>query len=274
MSFKLFNSRKTQRCKYQMCFGVQDLRAVTMKLRAYWVITMCSSDSAMISACFYRFLTCLRAAVHQLRQDKHQDMRQKGKKLTSASWLRPVCGSLHNLIRFSCAPFFASCRRRRVLTVTCLDVCRCAAYLTFRLARWRQCVLSKRRAGPIRTTLPYNSDLFRNQDIQCVPGGKVSILGGHYIRHFKQKLCIHMYLILNGFQDRAISLYSSLDLPPNIVLPSRMWIVVKRQLAVVTADSDTVGALWKMLHIFRNAEYADKLSSHELQSALILSVGF
>jgi hypothetical protein len=37
----------------------------------------------------------LRAAAYQLRQDKHQDMRQK---LTSASWLRPLCGGFHNLI--------------------------------------------------------------------------------------------------------------------------------------------------------------------------------
>jgi hypothetical protein len=49
--------------------------------------------------------------------------------------------------------------------------------------------------------------------------------------------------IPNGFRDRAISLYSSLDLAPNIVLPSRMGIRVKRQLAVVTVDSDTVGVL-------------------------------
>jgi hypothetical protein len=56
-------------------------------------------------------------------------MRQKRQKLTSASWLRPVCGGFHNLIRFNCAPFFASYRRHRVLTVTCLDACRCAAYL-------------------------------------------------------------------------------------------------------------------------------------------------
>jgi hypothetical protein len=52
-------------------------------------------------------------------------------KLTSASWLRPVCGGFHNLIRFNCAPFFASCRRHCVLTVTCLDACRCAAYLRY-----------------------------------------------------------------------------------------------------------------------------------------------
>jgi hypothetical protein len=56
-------------------------------------------------------------------------MRQKRQKLTSASWLRRVCGGFHNLIRFNCAPFFASRRRHRVLTVTCLDACRCAAYL-------------------------------------------------------------------------------------------------------------------------------------------------
>jgi hypothetical protein len=72
----------------------------------------------------------VRADAHQLRQDKHQDMRQKKQKLTSASWLRPVCSGFHNLIRFNCAPFFASCRRHRVLTDTCLDACRCAAYLT------------------------------------------------------------------------------------------------------------------------------------------------
>jgi hypothetical protein len=58
----------------------------------------------------------LRAAAHQLRQDKHQDLRQKRPKLTSASWLRPECGGFHNRIRFNCAPFFASCRRHRVLT--------------------------------------------------------------------------------------------------------------------------------------------------------------
>jgi hypothetical protein len=42
---------------------------------------------------------------------------------------RLVCGGFHNLIRFDCTPFFASCRRHRLLTVTCLDACRCAAYL-------------------------------------------------------------------------------------------------------------------------------------------------
>jgi len=38
-----------------------------------------------------------------------------------------------------------------------------------------------------------------------------------------------------------------------------MWIRVKRQLAVVAVDSDNVGVLWKMPHIFTNAEYADMM---------------
>jgi hypothetical protein len=54
-----------------------------------------------------------------------------------------------------------------------------------------------------------------------------------------------MYIcpIPNGFQHTAISLYSSLDLAPNIVLPSSIGVGVKRQLVVVTVDSDTVGVL-------------------------------
>jgi hypothetical protein len=80
--------------------------------------------------------------------------------------------------------------------------------------------------------------------------------------------------IPNSFRDRAISQYSSSDLAPNTVLPSSMWIGVKRQLAVVTVDSDTIGMLWKMPHIFTNAEYADMPSSYELQSALMLTVEF
>jgi hypothetical protein len=58
-----------------------------------------------------------------------------------------------------------------------------------------------------------------------------------------KKLCMYMCLIPNGFRDRDISLYSSMDLAPNIALPSRMLIGVKRQLAVVTVDSDIVGVL-------------------------------
>jgi hypothetical protein len=85
--------------------------------------------------------------------------------------------------------------------------------------------------------------------------------------------------IPNGFRDRAISLYSSFDLAHNIVFPSRMWIGVKCQLAVVTVDSDIVGVLGKMRHRFINAECAETLiccmlSSDELQSALMLTVEF
>jgi hypothetical protein len=80
--------------------------------------------------------------------------------------------------------------------------------------------------------------------------------------------------IPNGFPDGAISLYSSLNLVTNIVLSTRMWIDVKRQLAVVTVNSDIKGVLWKIKHIFTNAEYADMLSSRELQSALTLTVEF
>jgi hypothetical protein len=49
--------------------------------------------------------------------------------------------------------------------------------------------------------------------------------------------------IPSGLPDRVISLYSSLDLAPNIVFPSSMWLGVERQLAVVTVDSDIVGVL-------------------------------
>jgi hypothetical protein len=66
--------------------------------------------------------------------DKHQDMRQKTQSCfirdSSASWLRSVCGGFHNLFRFNCAP----CHRHGVLTVTCLDECRCAAYLRHELS--------------------------------------------------------------------------------------------------------------------------------------------
>jgi hypothetical protein len=62
--------------------------------------------------------------------------------------------------------------------------------------------------------------------------------------------------IPNLLRDRATSLYNSLDLAPNTVLPSCMQIGVKRQLAVVTVDSDIVGVLRNMPHIFTNAEYA------------------
>jgi hypothetical protein len=47
--------------------------------------------------------------------------------------------------------------------------------------------------------------------MQGVPGGEVIILGGHSIGHSKQKnVYTYMCPILNGFPNRAISLYSTL----------------------------------------------------------------
>jgi hypothetical protein len=110
-----------------------------------------SNPTPGMDVCLHLFCVCVRAAASQLRQDKHQDMRQKKQKLTSASWLRPVSGGFHNLIRFNCAPLFAPCRRHRVLTVTCLDACRCAAYPSLRvgsgLASGWSPVQGGRRAG-------------------------------------------------------------------------------------------------------------------------------
>jgi hypothetical protein len=56
--------------------------------------------------------------------------------------------------------------------------------------------------------------------------------------------------IPNGFRDRALSMYSSLDLASNIVIPFRVRIYAKRQLAAVTFGSDIIEMLWKMPHIF------------------------
>jgi hypothetical protein len=62
-------------------------------------------------------------------------------------------------------------------------------------------------------------DLDYNQGVQ---GGMINILGGHSIGRSKQKSELYMYSIPNGFRDRVISLCRSLDLAPNIVLPSRL----------------------------------------------------
>jgi hypothetical protein len=46
--------------------------------------------------------------------------------------------------------------------------------------------------------------------IQDVPGGKVNILGGHGVGHYKQKkLYMYFYPIPNGFRDNTIPLYST-----------------------------------------------------------------
>jgi hypothetical protein len=72
--------------------------------------------------------------------------------------------------------------------------------------------------------------------------------------------------IPNGFQDRDISLYSSLDLASNIVLPSHHTVPLSEACESVWSVSwplwlliDILRVLWKMPHIFTNAEYADVL---------------
>jgi hypothetical protein len=50
----------------------------------------------------------------------------------------------------------------------------------------------------------------KTYNIQSVPEGKVSILGGHSIGRSKQKLYVYMCPIPKVFRDRAISLYSSI----------------------------------------------------------------
>jgi hypothetical protein len=47
---------------------------------------------------------------------------------------------------------------------------------------------------------------------------------------------------------------------------------VKGQLAVVTVDSDVVGALCKIPHIFTNAEYADMLYAVLTRAAKCIDV--
>ena len=69
---------------------------------------------------------------------------------------------------------------------------------------------------------------------------------------------MNMCHIPNGFLDRAIWMYNRKIVDEKEILGVRtvsnvMWICVKRQLAVVTVDSYTVGVLWKMPHIFTNA---------------------
>jgi hypothetical protein len=93
--------------------------------------------------------------------------------------------------------------------------------------------------------------------ILCVPGGKVNILGSHGICHSKQKLCTNTCPIAKGLRDRAISLYSSLDLAPNTVCPSFSH-VNRREASFGRCDCWWwhCRVLCKMLHIFTNAEYA------------------
>jgi hypothetical protein len=62
---------------------------------------------------------------------------------------------------------------------------------------------SLEREGSV-SAYPNQSSEFILADVQGVPGGKVNILGGHSIGHFKKKLYMNMCPIPNGFRDRAI----------------------------------------------------------------------
>jgi hypothetical protein len=76
----------------------------------------------------------------------------------------------------------------------------------------------------------------------CVRARACACVSSHSISHSKQKMYVVICPIPNGFQSRAISLYSSLGLASNVVLPF-CHIAPKCQLAVVTFDRDIVGVL-------------------------------
>ena len=77
--------------------------------------------------------------------------------------------------------------------------------------------------------------------IQDVPGGKVSVLGGHGIGHSQQKKCT--FPIPNGFQDRAISLYSC-----EIVDKKTILCTVSN--TGIYCSSDKVGTVYLVQYIF------------------------
>jgi hypothetical protein len=95
----------------------------------------------------------------------------------------------------------------------------------------------------------------------------------------REKKCIFIYirvLFRTVSEIRAVSLHSSLA--PNTVLSSRMWIGGERQLAVVTVDVDVacgcVVDKCRTSSQMPNMLICCILSSHELQSALMLTVEF
>jgi hypothetical protein len=98
--------------------------------------------------------------------------------------------------------------------------------------------------------------IYHIYSIQGIPGGKVNILGGHSIRHSKQK-SVHVCVLFQKVDEIETWFNSSLDWAFNTVWST--WIDVKRQLAVVSVDRDVVRVLWKMPHIFTNAKYAVRL---------------
>jgi len=81
--------------------------------------------------------------------------------------------------------------------------------------------------------------------IQVFPGGNVNILGGHNIRHSKQKFVYLQVSILNGFWDRATSLYSC-----KVVDKEILRIVCN---IGIYCPSDKIGTVYLVQYIFENS---------------------
>jgi hypothetical protein len=96
--------------------------------------------------------------------------------------------------------------------------------------------------------------------IHNVPVGKVNILGGHSISHSKQNF-VCTYVLLRKVSEIEIIHFIIVWIwrPILSFRPDVLRHCVKRQLAVVTVDSDIVGVLWKRPHISTIAECADML---------------
>ena len=94
--------------------------------------------------------------------------------------------------------------------------------------------------------------------IQGVPGGKVNILGGHSIGHYKQKTYMYMCPIPNGFRDRDISLYNCLNLALSSVLSSRRTAPLSKA-CVYQASVDCCNwPMWRPSSIVQNAVHLHK----------------
>jgi hypothetical protein len=63
----------------------------------------------------------------------------------------------------------------------------------------------------VTVLVSFHNQFYKYIVIQNVPGGEVSILGGHSIGHSKKKVYMNMYPISKGFRYKAC----------NIFLPSR-----------------------------------------------------
>jgi hypothetical protein len=116
--------------------------------------------------------------------------------------------------------------------------------------------------------------------IQGVSGGNVNILGGHSIGHSKQKLCMYKCHIANGFWYRAISLYSCKIVDKEILrifLISVFIVQVKKKLLQKWYTRRTARSLNRCYHQHKGTSRRTQtsntsMSSHELQSALMLTV--